>query len=93
MRDGEALTAAMKLGAEAEAFIVSPLGKFLIQRAEDQIETAVEALKRCDPDDAKAIRAVQNEIRIAEDVQYWLAEAVQAGHNAISALEMMDAPD
>jgi len=73
---------AVQLGLSAESFLGSPLGKFLVGRAEGEIEEAVEKLKTTDPEDAKAIRDLQNRIYRAESVQYWLAEAIMTGENA-----------
>ena len=46
------------------------------------VEEAVEQLKRADPDNAAQIRAIQHTIHVAESIQYWLADAIQAGLNA-----------
>ena len=76
------LLKAVDLGFQAEAFLQSDIGRYLVQRAEAQVDAAVEALKQEDPEDAKAIRALQNTIAVAESVQYWLADAIQQGENA-----------
>ena len=70
------------LGFQAESFLQSDLGRYLIARAEAEIEAAVEKLKRIDPENSALIRAEQHKIHVAEDIQYWLAEAIQAGYNA-----------
>lgn len=82
------LQQAIALGFDVEAFFGSPLGKYLIKRAEDEVDAAVEELKRADPDNAKAIRDLQNTITRAESFQYWLGDAVNAGKNA--QLELLD---
>lgn len=73
------------LSFQVEAFLLSPIGKYLIGRAEEEIESATEVLKRIDPEDPKRIREQQHIIHVAESVQYWLADAIQAGHNAAEA--------
>ena len=70
------------LGFQVEAFLQSDLGRYLVQRAEAQVEEAVEQLKRCSPEDSTQIRAIQHTIQVAESIQYWLAEAIQSGLNA-----------
>ena len=70
------------LGFQVEAFLQSDIGRYLVQRAEAQVEEAVEQLKRCNPENSAQIRAIQHDIQVAEDIQYWLAEAIQAGLNA-----------
>ena len=74
--------ATVSLGIDAETFVLSPLGKYLIGRAEHEVEQAVEQLKRVAPEDAKVIAALLHHIRVAESVPRWLADAIQAGHNA-----------
>lgn len=73
------------LSFQVEVFLQGPIGQFLIKRADEEIESAVEALKRIDPEDPKGIRAQQHIIQVAESVQYWFADAIQAGHNAAEA--------
>ena len=83
--DTRELQKTIELSFEVEAFLNSNIGKYLIKRAEDQIAAAVEDLKLVDPENACRIRAIQQIIHVAEDFQYWLAEAIQAGHNAAAA--------
>lgn len=71
---------------EVEAFLMSDIGRYLTKRAEAEVESAVELMKEADPEDAKAIRGLQNTIRVAESVLYWLADAVQSGLNAQAEL-------
>lgn len=75
----------IELSFEVENFLKSDLGKYLIARAEAKIEEALEKLKYISPDNTAGIRALQHDIHVAEDFQYWLAEAIQAGHNAAEA--------
>lgn len=76
------LLKAVDLGFQAEAFLQSDVGRYLVQRAEAQVDEAVEALKQADPEDAKGIRNLQGVIAVAEAVQYWLADVIQQGENA-----------
>lgn len=74
-------------GFEVEAFLQSNIGKYLIGRAEEEVEAAVESLKSVDPENPKEIRGLQHKISVAENIQYWLADAIQAGHNAQEQLQ------
>lgn len=74
------------LGQHVEGFLTSATGNYLIARAEAEIQEALEALKTVDCTDAKAIQALQNQVYRAESIQYWLAEAIQAGDNANAEL-------
>jgi len=73
-------------GMEVEAFLQSDIGRYLAKRAEAEVESAVEAMKVVDPEDTKSVRGLQNTIKVAESVLYWLAEAIQAGLNAQAEL-------
>lgn len=81
-QDVREIQQAIDLSFQVEAFLQGPIGRYLIQRAEAQIEEALDQLKHVDPENASQIRAIQHNIHVAEDFQYWLAEAIQAGHNA-----------
>ena len=85
------LHATIDFGFQAEAFVLSDLGKFLIGRAEAEIAEAVEELKAVNPFSTDEIRTLQNKIWRAESVQSWLAEAIQAG--ASSQAEYMNRGD
>ena len=76
------LTTTIDFGFQVEAFIKSPIGTFLIARAEGEIEDALEGLKKVSPNDPAAIVDLQNRVYRAESIQYWLAEAIQTGMNA-----------
>lgn len=80
--DTNQLKQQIDFGFQVQAFLQSEVGQHLIHRAESQIAAALEQLKVVDPEDARAIRAIQNEIRVAEDIQYWLAEAITTGQVA-----------
>lgn len=80
--DNSPLLQQIDLGFQAEAFLLSDLGRYLVKRAEDEVEAAVEQLKRAAPDNPVEIRAIQHKIHVAEAIQYWLADAIQAGQNA-----------
>lgn len=81
MANEEAM-AQVALGIDAEAFVLSPLGKYLAARSESERSQAMERLKDVAPDDDQMIRALQFRIRVAEAIPKWLAECIQAGHNA-----------
>lgn len=76
------LTTTIDFGFQVEAFIKSPIGTFLIERAEGEIEDALDGLKKVSPTDPVAIVDLQNRVYRAESIQYWLAEAIQTGMNA-----------
>ena len=78
--------AEVQLGIEAEAFIHSAVGRYLVGRAEDERQRALEALGTVDPEDAKLIRELQNQHWRSNAVSGWLAEAIQDGAHAEAAM-------
>lgn len=87
---GDPLLRAIDFGFEVEAFLKSDIGQYLINRAEGEIETAVEELKHVEPEDTTAVRNIQTRIKVAESVLYWLAEAISAGNLAQQELHERD---
>ena len=80
-----------EFGMDVSAFLNGPVGRYLVRRAEAEIEAATEQLKKIDPTDTEGVRRLQNEIYRAEAIQYWLAEAIQEGLNAEETLQQFDA--
>ncbi|MCK0507915.1 hypothetical protein [Aromatoleum anaerobium] len=81
------------MGMEAEAFLGSNIGRYLVERAETERDDAVGDLKAVSPDDPKAIRDLQNRIWRAESVQFWLADLINDGNNAMHELQAREATD
>jgi len=79
-----------RLGIEAEAFLISSLGRYLFDRAEKEIEAAVERLVDADPEDAKLGREIRNEIYRAESVMEWIINVVNDGRTAHAELRQQD---
>lgn len=75
------------LGKDAEEFISSELGQFIVGRAEQEIADALDELKTCHPWRTRKIRELQNRIWRAESVQNWLAELVVRGRQALNQLD------
>lgn len=82
MTDEESLMSQVRFGIEVESFVNTEIGKYLLSRADMEVESAVEKLKTADPDASKQIRDLQNQIYRAESINRWLAEAVQDGFHA-----------
>lgn len=77
-------------GQDVEAFIKGQLGQYLIKRAEDDRASALEELAKADPEDEKAIRAIQFRIQVVDGIQQYFADAISKGQ----ALEhQLSSPD
>ena len=81
-KDVRELHKTIDFGFQAEAFLQSDVGRYLIAKAEAEVIEATEALKTVDPTVPDAIRELQNRVYRGESIQYWLAEAIQSGLNA-----------
>lgn len=78
-------------GLDVQAFMQSDMGKYLTDRANNDREAALEALKSADAEDPKAIRKLQNNAICAENFLLWMGEAVAEGMNAERAfIEVTD---
>ena len=64
MPDDELLSMA-RMGIDAESFMRTPLGKFLLKKANDEIAVAIEELIDVDPTDVKEATAIRNRIHVA----------------------------
>lgn len=72
--------ALVDFGLQVQAFLRSPIGQYLTKRAADEVEDLTAALKNHDIlGDPTGAKTIQMEIRSAENVLYWLGEAVREG--------------
>lgn len=74
-------------GREVEDFLSSPIGDYLIKRAEKALAVSIEQLKTADVDTTHTIIRLQERIRLLENFEGWLGAAVEDGHMAIKALD------
>jgi hypothetical protein len=80
----------VRFGIETEAFLASPLGKYLQQRADGEVIEAVTGLKTVDPCDYQQIVKLQNDIYRAESFTAWLADLITSGWEAEKEIRMME---
>lgn len=78
------------LGKEAELFIGSEIGKYMIARAQMEIDQASYKLKRVFPLRWRRIMQLQNEIDRAERFQSYLADMYTDGQAAMKTLNGED---
>jgi len=76
-------------GVQVQQFMASDIGLYLMQKADDYAQEAIDSLTRADPEDPKAIRTLQNRILVADLIANWLQEAIAMGEQAESHLEAM----
>jgi len=85
----ETALAAMRQGTDAKAFFDSSMGRYLLQKATEIEVSAFRAFCDADPEDAKAIRRIQEDQRIPKLVFAWLEDAIREGINAGQIVEAM----
>lgn len=93
MKELEDLDAAVNLGVHVEAFLSGPIGQYIAQRCETERAQLLETLAEVDPEDASAVRAAQSGIRVIDQIQQWLADALiaaQAAHDRIQQMAQED---
>jgi hypothetical protein len=80
-----------RIGIDAEAFAKSDIGKFLIGKAQAEIENEIALLIDADPDDVKLGRDIRNRIVINQNFLTWLNEAINTGRHCHEQLQALDA--
>lgn len=71
-----------RLGIDAEAFMSTPIGRFINGKAQAELDQAMNELVDADPDDAKANRDIRNRIHVVSMFLNWIGEAIAAGNEA-----------
>jgi len=80
-----------QLGLQADAFMDSELGKYMVDRAEMKKEDAIAQLVVAGAGDLEANTELRNAIRVQDMFLDSLAEALQSGKLAIHNLRAADA--
>lgn len=91
MSDVDVLKAEAILGKDAEEFISSELGRYIIERVEQDKSEAIVKLSTVSVWRKNKIRDLQNEIWRCDTFKSWLAETVTRGRQAMDLLEQRDA--
>ena len=78
----ELLFAEAVLGKDAEEFLGSELGRYILGRAEQEEKEAIDALAVVSSWRRNRIRELQAQVWRARSVKQWLGELIQAGHQA-----------
>lgn len=75
------------IGKDSEEFLSSELGRYMIECAANQVDDAVDKLKKANPMDSELIMELQNQIYRAESFGGWLRDLVIAGNQAIQQID------
>lgn len=69
----------VELGLDAQKFLNTNLGRYLYQRALQEVEERLAEMKTVKPTDSEHIAQLQFDIRVAEQVFIWLDNAINEG--------------
>lgn len=76
-----------QFGKQLEMWLETDIGRYMVKRAEDEIERAVEEMKTTNPHDVRLMVEAQNKVKVAEFVLSWLGDAIREGHSALESLK------
>lgn len=82
-----ALAVEVDLGEEAKHFVASPIGRYMIGCAQQEIVEAKELLATTSPWRRRRIQELQNRVWRAESFLSWLRDLIVSGHRAGQALD------
>lgn len=81
------LLAEAVLGRDAEEFLASELGRYIVGRCDQEVADALDELSRVSPWRRRRIKDLQNKVWRAKSVKGWMAELISDGKAAEAALE------
>lgn len=87
MNEDNTLWAEAALGRDAADFLSSDIGRYILGRAQQEIDDAHEKLAIVSPWRRNRIRQLQNEIWRAQSVKGWVVELIGIGKQAEAILE------
>lgn len=82
MSEVDELLKKVQLGIAAERFLATDVGGYMVEQCASARATALEALGEVDPENPKAIRDLQVELRCATRILEMIDEMIDAGKSA-----------
>lgn len=79
--------AAVQLGIECEAFMESVVGKYLIERINEEKEEAIRDFPNVPPTNPLMVMSVQNKLWRADQFLKWISEAIEEGQHSERELQ------
>ena len=79
-----------KLGIEAEAFLRSSLGKYMMSRIDEIIEQGKTDLVLCDPHNVQMNIDIRNDIKVCQMFKEFIDATIADGLNAAEQLNTED---
>jgi hypothetical protein len=81
------LRAELVLAEDVAEFVASDLGRYMLDRANQEILTHLHQLAVASADNVALVRNLQHEVRVREMFKQYLLESLVAGRTALSELE------
>ena len=75
------------LGRDADDFAKSVVGRFMVAKAQGEIDAQMSLLVDADPSDIKLGTDIRNRIHVCTMFLTWLDEAIREGENAIDQIQ------
>jgi hypothetical protein len=91
MTSDQALYAEAILGKDAEEFLRTDLGRYLLERVEEEEKDAMEALANTSPWRRRRIVDLQAKVWRARSFKSWISELIVTGRQALQQLENTEA--
>lgn len=85
--ENELLIRRAAFGRQVELFMTSPIGIYILERAQAEKEGAVGKLLKCDASNALEVTRLQIKAATVCNVREWLSHAVADGAQALGILE------
>lgn len=76
--EGKELMQKVAIGLDAERFLRTELGGFLVDRLIEHRRVALALLEEVDPDDAKMVRKIQNEAYLPQMILQTINDAIDS---------------
>lgn len=86
----EVMWAEAALGRDAQDFLNSDIGRYIVGRAQQEKAEALDKLARVSTWRTNRIRELQNQVWRADSVLLWVTELVTAGKQAEAVLEELN---
>jgi hypothetical protein len=77
----------VQFGLDVAAFVDTPVGQYLVGRAEQERAAALEDMAAADASDVERMRELQLVVRRADSFAQWLADAQMDGEAADAELQ------
>ena len=79
--------AEIEMGEQARKFIESDLGRCLLGIADQEIESAWQALETVEPTNTRDVTRFQNKAALGRMFKQWLVELINRGEQAMGVLK------